>query len=127
MIGTCSRGLQTRALRRLTAANFCSSSIAASRQPNPPLQLDPSLEALLKDVDMSLLNNKKAPSHRELEIFPGEPSVLELSQVESAEDDDGLSKRSPAAEFGSHRIGAVVLPSQLTKSINQLIQGRIYI
>ncbi|KAF8624223.1 hypothetical protein AX15_005989 [Amanita polypyramis BW_CC] len=127
MIRTCSRGLQKCAFsRHWTSANFCSSSIAAIHQPNPPLQLDPSLEALLKDVDMSLVNHKKAPFYKELEIFPGElldtSEALESNRVESAEDDIGPSRKSPAAEFGSHRIGAVVLPSQLTNSINQLIQ-----
>ena len=124
MIKTCSRGCASFVLRRWIAANFSSSAVAAGHQPNPPLHLDPSLEALLKDVDMSLLNHKNAPSHRVLEICPGEPDMTSVSkQIEPVEEDVGLGRKSPAADFGSQKIGAVVLPPQLTNAINHLIQG----
>ncbi|KAF8347029.1 mitochondrial small ribosomal subunit Rsm22-domain-containing protein [Amanita rubescens] len=43
-------------------------------------------------------------------------------QIEPVEEDLGLGRKSPAADFGSQKIGAVVLPPQLTKAINRLIQ-----
>ncbi|KAK2461490.1 hypothetical protein APHAL10511_005953 [Amanita phalloides] len=123
MITAYSRGRQCYSLCRLLSAKFSSTALAAGRHPNPPLHLDPSLEALLKDVDMSLLNHKNSSTHRELQVYPGELAERTDSNiVEPVEEDVGLGRKSPAAEFGSQKIGAVILPSQLTKSICQLIQ-----
>ncbi|KAF8240735.1 hypothetical protein L208DRAFT_1231139 [Tricholoma matsutake] len=93
-----------------------------SSNPNPPLDLDPSLQALLKDVDISLSRGKTRPPlpRRELEAFPIEGLENTAIQI-----DEGLSdhakRKSPAAHFGSQQIGAVILPPQLQTSINLLI------
>ena len=121
MITTCSRCRSPFTLRRWIAVNFSSSSVITNHQLKPPLHLDPSLKALLKDVDMSLLKHKNAPSHKFLEILFEESD--NSKRGEPFEEDLELGRKSPAADFGSQKIGAVVLPSQLAKSINQLIQG----
>lgn len=124
MITTCSRGRSPFTLRRWIAVNFSSSSVITNRQLKPPLHLDPSLKALLKDVDMSLLKRKNAPPHRLLEVLFEEPDIIvDSKRAVPVEEDLELGKKSPAADFGSQKIGAVVLPPQLAKSINQLIQG----
>lgn len=98
-----------------------------SSNPNPPLDLDPSLQALLKDVDISLSRGKTRPPlpRRELEAFPIEGLENTAIQI-----DEGLSdhekRKSPAAHFGSQQIGAVILPPQLQTSINLLISGTRY-
>lgn len=105
---------------------FTSSTRALMDRPNPPLNLDPSLKALLKDVDMSLVNHKSnpPPSLRELEILPtfDTPGTVALNSPAEPEE-DASTRKSPAAHFGSHHIGAVVLPSQLRETINLLISG----
>ena len=119
MIPTCARGMKACLIRSASRSNF-----VAGRQPNPPLHLDPSLQDLLRDADMSLLGQTNLPPHRELEVFPGNASHFPtLHPIEPCEENAGLGRKSPAAEFGSEKIGAVILPSQLTKSINLLIQG----
>ena len=124
MITTCSRCRSSFALRRWITVNFSSSSVAASHQLKPSLHLDPSLKSLLKDVDMSLLKHKNVPSHRVLEISPEESdTTADSKRTEPVDEDLELGRKSPAADFGSQKIGAVILSSQLAKSINQLIQG----
>jgi hypothetical protein len=99
-----------------------------STQPNPPLDLDPDLRVLLKDVDVSLKRSKtRSQSPRqELEAYP----IKDLEQ-NSLTPDEELSeyaqRKSPAAHFGSQQIGAVVLPPQLQTSINLLISGAKYL
>ena len=95
-----------------------------SSNPNPPLDLDPSLQVLLKDVDISLSHTKTRPPlpQRELEAFPIkdiEKNALSLDEGLS----DHAQRKSPAAHFGSQQIGAVILPSQLQTSIDLLISG----
>lgn len=98
-----------------------------SSHPNPPLDLDPSLQALLKDVDISLSQTKSRPlvPRRELEALPTEdlPETV-TSLVEELQ--EHAQRKSPAAQFGSQQIGAVVLPPQLQTSINLLIFGTRY-
>ncbi|KAJ4485621.1 mitochondrial small ribosomal subunit Rsm22-domain-containing protein, partial [Lentinula aciculospora] len=95
-------------------------------QVNPSLNLDPSLKALLKDVDISLTRHKTSvPSHRELDIIPSEPfeeSPIAIWDVGiSVSEEESLDRKSPAAIFGSQGIGAVILPLELQNSINLLI------
>ncbi|EIN14400.1 Rsm22-domain-containing protein [Punctularia strigosozonata HHB-11173 SS5] len=97
-----------------------------STQLNAPLKLDPSLRALLADVDISLLKHKHKhlPGEpRELEVWDGpsvgSSSLTEQSSSESADDD--LTRKSPAAHFGSQRTGATILPFELYNSISSLI------
>lgn len=89
---------------------------------------------------MSLLRHKTRPTsahhpmpRRELEVFPNDPSLAdgymtfeELATQETEADDRG-ARKSPAALFGSQRVGAVVLPSELQKTIARLIAGVCYL
>ncbi|TFK77519.1 Rsm22-domain-containing protein [Pluteus cervinus] len=94
-----------------------STSRTRSNQPNPPLHLDPSLRALLQDVDISLGNyNPKGTKLHQLEVV----SNLQSSDVVD-EDVESVRRKSPAALFGSQGIGAVILPDQLQASINLII------
>lgn len=107
---------------------FKSSSIITSAQPNPPLNLDPSMRAMLNDVDMALSHHKPRPTYppRELEVFPMEQvSQAEILVHEPEEDleEEYWGRKSPAAHFGSQQIGAVVLPFQLQTAINTVISG----
>ncbi|KAJ3797863.1 mitochondrial small ribosomal subunit Rsm22-domain-containing protein [Lentinula aff. detonsa] len=94
-------------------------------QVNSSLGLDPSLQALLKDVDISLTRHKNSvPSHRELDIIS--PELTEGGSITSLEGENSVSegsldRKSPAAIFGSHGIGAAILPLELQNSINILI------
>ncbi|KAL0577279.1 37S ribosomal protein S22 [Marasmius crinis-equi] len=99
----------------------------ARRQPNPSLELDPTLQALLKDVDISLAQHKTSDylEPRELDILPldqgrSEP-VMGYSEEEVDWSSESLERKSPAAVFGSTRVGAMVLPIELQNSINILI------
>lgn len=97
--------------------------------PNAPLDLDPSLQDLLKSADMTMAHKsnahfpkEKPPNRRHMEIIEreGTPST---SWVEEEDFDSRGSRKSPAAEFGSRRIGAVVLPHQLQESVTRLIES----
>ncbi len=120
-------------LRRKTHIVRCSStSASSSHHPNAPLELDPAFQALLRDIEMSLRNKDTSSSRgpRELEVFPHDPET-ELDYLTSAEldaRDDDMSyeregRKSPAAAFGSQRIGAVVLPFELQSSIGRMVGG----
>ena len=105
--------------------------------PNAPIDLDPSLRELLRDVDLSLLKHKTrrgstgltdTPSHRELEVFPNDPSpdvdYLTAEELDGeVETNEKEHRKSPAALFGSLRIGAVILPLELQGAITKLIAG----
>ena len=116
-------------------ASFNSS--APNNSLRPPLNLDPSLQTLLKDVDISLKHAKvESPPPtvmRELEVLhdglavqnelsmddwaPLDPSEIKLEPEQSEE------RKSPAALYGSQRIGMVILPLELQSTINRLIVG----
>lgn len=102
----------------------------------PPLNLDPSLEALLKEEDITLLSKVESPppkAMRELEVIDGALSkhpVLSMDDwapMDISEPRRELERfaerKSPATMFGSQRIGMVVLPSELHSAIDQLITG----
>jgi hypothetical protein len=114
--------------QRLTNSFF--SFTTSAGQPNAPLDLDPSLRALLKDVDISLIKRKslenRTQPHRELEVLPTGLSLVNEVDVENdiVDEEGSKERKSPAALFGSDRIGAVVLPLELQKSISLLISGR---
>jgi hypothetical protein len=101
-----------------------------SSHPNPPLDLDPSLQALLKDVDVSLSHSASkaplTPPQRELEALPIEDAEEGALTPDEETSDRSSQRKSPAALFGSQQIGAVVLPPQLQTSINLLISGAGY-
>lgn len=121
-------------LRRqpLDASGFASSSVVHAASPNPRLNLDPSLQALLQDVDISLKNHKvkPRPPPRELEAFPItlDESLVVDESVELEEEeylDHRKERKSPAARFGSQQIGTIIVPSELQKSIGIVIGGRM--
>lgn len=94
--------------------------------PNAPLDLDPSLQDLLKSADMTMAHRTNThnpkPSHRDMELIEQEGKTS-TNWIE--EEDFGArgSRKSPAAEFGSRNIGAVVLPDQLQESVTRLIES----
>jgi hypothetical protein len=109
------------------------SSIPEQSHPNAPLEIDPTLRALLNDVDMSLVRHKShhlPRVYRELEAQPIEQSLdgRDPTGDEDFYEDDTTGRRdarkSPAADFGSQKIGAVTLPFELQKSISRLISGK---
>jgi len=110
----------------LKGFNFTSPLSTISNRPNTPLDIDPSLRALLKDVDISLLNHKSQHRHvhRELEVLSTGVDEADV-QHEATNEQDYVERKSPAAHFGSQGIGTVVLPFELQKSIDTLISGRL--
>ena len=121
----------------------------SARTPNRPLDIDPALQALLNDADISISRaNAKSRALRKIRepsgsdnIFTPTPrrelEVLEaIPDVEGAKEDiktQGLhdfyepfprsERKSPAASFGSRGIGAIVLPFELQRTILRLISG----
>ncbi len=119
-----------RTLIRTSGARHYAPSNPETAQPNPPLDLDPSFQALLRDVDISLErhNPNGAPplSRRELEALPVEGREDSFSLSDDAPHDEYNLRKSPAAHFGSQRIGAVILPLELQASITSIIAGECY-
>lgn len=122
------RTLTSRALKLSTSARI------HAPKPNTPLDLDPSLQQLLKDVDISLARHKAdtAAEHsaiaarRQLEVHVDDATPVDTT--EALEDDYSYESRetrkSPAALFGSKRTGATILPLELTNAISRLIEGK---
>ncbi len=121
-------------LQRHTELVRHASSSSPHHHPNAPLELDPAFQTLLRDVEISLRNKMPQDSSglhrpRELEVFPHDPDpvVDYLTSVELDAQDDSLghkeTRKSPAAAFGSQRIGAVVLPLDLQSAISQIVAG----
>ena len=118
--------LQRQAERVRYASNL------SSHHPNAPLELDTAFQALLRDVDISLRNKatqdvSRSHGPRELELYPNDPDAA-ADYLSSAELDaqDNIyggkeGRKSPAAAFGSQRIGAVVLPLELQSTISRMI------
>jgi hypothetical protein len=124
--------------RRLpTRVHISTSARIYAQEPKARVELDPSLQALLADVDVSIARHKARLAdpasqtlrrHRELEVF-SDLALNEPLPVAAAEDDEheGVdTRKSPAAAFGSHAFGHVVLPLELENSINKLIEGMLY-
>ncbi|KAF5352672.1 hypothetical protein D9756_005834 [Leucocoprinus leucothites] len=109
----------------LTAiAGFSSSTRLAAAQPNPRIDLDPSLQTLLQDVDLALHNHSRKEKKRlhQLEVISTEEVAEDRSFENDAYDTEkGVHRKSPAASFGSQRIGAVTLPLELQHTIQRLI------
>jgi hypothetical protein len=109
--------------RPIRLAPFTSAPTFSSSQPNAPLDLDPGFRALLKDVDISITNHKaQQHCHTELQELSAQNTSPDLAIVYEG-DDRYKERKSPAALFGSQSIGAVVIPSELEKSITLLISG----
>ncbi|KAF9513878.1 hypothetical protein BS47DRAFT_1343701 [Hydnum rufescens UP504] len=113
-----------------------------TQRPNPGLHLDPALQQLLRDTDLSLIRSRK---HREKLPRTYNPTELEGIPVSSEEDaeaweayelgpdihDPGADveawhnrseKLSQEAAFGSKRIGQISIPLELERSMAAVIQ-----
>jgi hypothetical protein len=121
--------------RRLpTRLHISTSARVCAPEPKAPVELDPSLQALLADVDVSIARHKARLAdpasaglrrHRELEVF-SDLALAEPAKDTVAEEDtyEGVdTRKSPAAAFGSRAFGHVVLPLELENSINRIIEG----
>ena len=62
------------------------------------------------------------PSHRHMELIEQE-GITSTDWMEEEELSFRGSRKSPAAEFGSRKVGAVVLPDQLQESVTRLIES----
>ncbi|KAI4528744.1 Rsm22-domain-containing protein [Schizophyllum commune Loenen D] len=111
----------------LSTSAAASNAAATASAPNPRMHLDPTLQALLRDVDISLINNKAkekyaAPKKRELEVFPQDAAVVDVEPFEEEKfEDERMHRKSPAALFGSEKIGSLVLPNELQREINLVV------
>ena len=109
-------------------SGFHSSTRWRAQMPNSPLDLDPSFQDLLKNADMSMGHKlnvhclEERQNHRHIELIEQE-GIVPSSWIEEEDRDSRGSRKSPAAEFGSKRIGAVVLPDQLQESVARLIES----
>jgi hypothetical protein len=121
----------SRIVIRSTSRGIASSSTTLS---NPPthrkrLDIDPSLQALLQDVDMSLMSQKHVnpDMRRELDVLSsGRPEEYDREHDEEEQNDFDQyfgKRKSPAAQFGSQHIGSVVLPHEMQKSIATMVSG----
>ena len=118
-----------REMRRLSTSTSLRSQV-----PNARLELDPAFDDFVKNAP-GMSNWKGANPHgnksrtpRELEIYPNDPlardSYLTSEELDATEVvEERLSRKSPAARFGSQQHGAVVLPSELQTTITKLISG----
>ncbi|KAK0199070.1 mitochondrial small ribosomal subunit Rsm22-domain-containing protein [Armillaria mellea] len=107
--------------RHILRRSFAS-TLVSRRGPNPRLTLDPSLQALLNDVDITLLNHKVQDQtiYKELEVVQEADPSLDYEEDELPS--EKASRKSPAATFGGKRIGAVILPLELQNAISALIE-----
>ncbi|KAF5332576.1 hypothetical protein D9611_005065 [Ephemerocybe angulata] len=83
------------------------------------------MQALLKDIDISLQNHKAQPQPvpRELEALSIEPQEEQALGEEFLEYGHDMHRKSPAALFGSQRIGAVVIPTELQAAVTSVINN----
>jgi hypothetical protein len=64
---------------------------------------------------------EEPPGHRQMELVKQE-GITATNWIEEELGSRG-SRKSPAAEFGSRKIGAVVLSDQLQESVTRLIES----
>ena len=67
-------------------------------------------------------NTEEPPGRRHMELVKQE-GVTPTSWIEEDESSSRESRKSPAADFGSRKIGAVVLSDQLQESVTRLIES----
>jgi hypothetical protein len=128
----CGRSVPLRSVSRGLVGNvsrFHSTPRWWAQTPNAPLDLDPSLQDLLKSADMAMAHKSHAyyakeepPSRRHIELIEQEDTTS-TSWMEEEDSSSRGSRKSPAAEFGSRKIGAVVLPDQLQESVARLVES----
>ena len=107
--------------RALRAISFLRSSPFSSHQPNAPLDIDESFRTILQDIGNSQKLNA-VPHRHELTAYPTDSEPGKLTHLDD-EPDTPMDRKSPAALFGSQRIGAVVIPQELQQTISGLISG----
>lgn len=138
-----SRNVLARTSRITAKRPFSSTEVVALHHPKAPVDLDPSFRDLLRDADMSilkhtarqgsLLDGQVSLTHQELEVYPPEASpefdYLTSEELDALENDSSerRERKSPAALFGSQRLGAVVLPDELQATVSRLISGESFI
>lgn len=67
---------------------------------------------------------EEPPSRRHIELIEQEHEhTTPTNWIEEEDFSSRGSRKSPAAEFGSRNIGAVVLPDQLQESVARLIES----
>lgn len=110
--------------RALRAISFLRSSPFSSHQPNAPLDLDESFKTILQDIGDSGLDQKlnAIPRIHELTAYPTDSKPGNLTHLDD-EPYTPIERKSPAALFGSQRLGAVVVPQELQQTISGLISG----
>jgi hypothetical protein len=110
--------------RALRAISFLRSSPLSSHQPNAPLDIDESFRTILQDIGNSVVDQKlNVHAHRhELTAYPTDSETGEPTHLDD-EAHTSMDRKSPAALFGSQRIGAVVIPQELQQTISGLISG----
>ncbi|KAH9050521.1 Rsm22-domain-containing protein [Lactarius hengduanensis] len=107
--------------RALRAISFLRSSPFSTHQPNAPLDIDESFRTILQDIGDSVLDQKlnAPPRVHELTAYPTDSEPVDLTQLD--DEPHALERKSPAALFGSQRLGAVVVPQELQQTISGLI------
>ncbi|KAF8273002.1 mitochondrial small ribosomal subunit Rsm22-domain-containing protein [Lactarius quietus] len=108
--------------RALRAISFLRSSLFSSHQPNAPLDIDESFRDILQDIGNSAVDQKlnAPPRIHELTAYPTDSEPDKLTHLDD-EPHTSIDRKSPAALFGSQRIGAVVIPQELQQTIAGLI------
>ncbi|KAH9004167.1 Rsm22-domain-containing protein [Lactarius hatsudake] len=94
--------------RALRAISFLRSSPFSTHQPNAPLDIDESFRTILQDIGDSLT------------AYPTDSEPVDLTHLDD-EPHAPIERKSPAALFGSQRLGAVVVPQELQQTISGLI------
>ena len=126
-----SRQRHAETTRALVQSRFFTQSIClrVEYSVNAPLELDQSMRDLLRDADIAIQKFKhksimSVTTPRELEVIASSEGLdsIEQYEMEEAQQLPEL-KRSPEAQFGSQRIGAVVLPPVLVNAIEKVIEG----
>jgi len=113
-------------IRRITSANAAlySSARISRSWPNPRIDVDSDLQMLMQDVDMAL-NKHSRREQQQLEIIPKEKEEEKEADFEGDgyESQSNLHRKSPAALFGSQRVGAAVIPQEMQDIIQRLFSG----
>ena len=107
--------------RALRAISFLRSSPFSSHQPNAPLDIDESYRSILEDIGNSRKLNA-IPHRHELIAYPIDSEPSTVTHLDD-EPNIPMDRKSPAALFGSQRIGSVVIPQELQQAISGLISG----
>ncbi len=116
-------------------AASASSSAAQMRKSSavPDLELDPSFDALLGDMQMRSRGRSNSPrevEEDELELVSSGFGVRRQVPTEGETEewaDRREERRSPAAIMGNKKIGMVVLPDALVQGVQDAIEGELHV